>query len=240
MTSSNTRYHVWGCLTATADAPVLEHYFEDRAAELVRSLAKAIVDQGPQVTTREGFRAFCENAGIDPDSTNMKDRPYHEILSRALDGVHGDPWVERTAWEEIAREGTGQDDRVAALVPVLVQDYSLLEQWILARKDPRYLTILFGSCRPVPWFETVLGSDEGACPSGSDETTAAPRGFPVDEYLSGRIARDLPEAPLEGILVDDGRTLRIAPSAVLANRARRVSLLEQFRGYYLWILVFTT
>lgn len=213
MTSNDSRYRIWGCLTPSPTEPDLGCYFEERAADLVTSLADSLIQthsSAGALTTPENFESFCTDHGIDHEQ--LRGGLYHVALAEPL----GRP-------EEREKLAEHDGERRRRLVAFLVQDFRLLEQWIRVRKGEDYLTLLLGTYRPVPWF------GEESC-------------VPVDRYLT--LLRDpgglTPgDIPLRGVLVEDGRNLRIARESTIRDGAALTSLLEQFPGYFLWVVLFT-
>lgn len=185
MISSESRYRIWGCLTPSPVEPDLHRYFEERAADLVTSLATHLLHTG----TQEERVAFCGNHGID----------------EALLPVE---------MERIAPGNLPPEERLQRMVAFLIRDYRLLEEWIRVTKGEEYLTLLFGTYRPVPWF-----GDE-AC-------------------IAVRSCAEPGEIPLRGMLVDDGKTLRIAREEAVREETGVRALLEYYPDYFLWVLVFT-
>jgi hypothetical protein len=199
----STRYLVYACLTPSGDEPSLQEYFEDRAGTLVRELAASMAAAVDEIASPEGFADFFASRGVSVEAlgAGLHSRRVSELLSSSI------------------KAGANSKASLAeALAAYLVDDFALLESWIVARKGSDYRALLFGVCRPVPFFE-------------------GERFFmPAAEYLA-RYSEDF-LMPFSGILVDSGVELRISKPEANTDAVRLRRIISFYPDYNIWVLAF--
>ncbi len=187
--AASSTSHICGCLTASADRqPELEPHFAERAGVLVRELAQKLTDF-PDITTPEGFGEFCRENSIHIDS-----------LESSLHSVRISPHLQNQQ----------------ALLDYLVDDFRLLEKWIISQKGPEYPGMLFGNYRCAPFF-------------ANDRSV-----IPAAEFLDQMSAGLTP--PFSTLLVQEKDQLKI-------GRKLNPSTLERIVGnypdFFVWVLIFS-